>query len=117
MQVKLGLTIVGMVLAMVAANLLLKIGAQSPGWRLWEQGPVLNWTIVAAFAVSGVAATLYIAVLGVLPLHLGQVFVALGFVCVTISASLVLGESIPAGRWVGLAMIAAGMAVVGGTTF
>jgi len=102
-----------MIGGMVAANLLLKAGAGAPGWRPVEFGPVMNLKVMAGLAAYVLCAGLYIVLLRDLPLNVAQSFLAAQFVAIILASHLVLGEPIDALRWTGIALIAAGIAVVG----
>ncbi len=102
-----------MILGMVAANLLLKAGAGAPGWRPIGFGPVLNLKIVLGLGAYALCAALYIVLLRDLPLNVAQSFLAAQFIAIILASHLVLGEPIDAMRWVGIGLIAAGIAVVG----
>jgi undecaprenyl phosphate-alpha-L-ara4N flippase subunit ArnE len=48
-----------------------------------------------------------------LPLNIAQSFAAGQFIAVILAASLVLSEAISTAQWVGIFLIAAGIAIVG----
>jgi drug/metabolite transporter (DMT)-like permease len=106
--------IAAMITFTVVANLLLKTGAvmgRDAGGALW--GQLLNWRIVAGLASFGSAALLYTILLRSLPLNVAQSFTAAQFIATIIASALVLSEPITGARWVGIALIASGIAVVG----
>jgi drug/metabolite transporter (DMT)-like permease len=108
------LAVVGMVTFTVIANLLLKTGAvmgRDVGGAWWEQ--LLNWRIAAGFASFAVAALFYTIVLRSVPLNVAQSFTAAQFVAIILASALVLSEPISAARWIGIALIACGIAIVG----
>jgi len=104
----------GMVAFTVIANLLLKTGAvmaREAGGEWWMQ--VLHWRILAAFASFGVAALFYMVLLRNVPLNVAQSYTAAQFVAIVLASAFVLSEPISGIRWIGIAMIAGGIAVVG----
>jgi len=108
------LLVVAMIACTVAANLLLKSGAamgQAQGAPWWA----VNWRILAGLASFGAAGLVYTVVLRWIPLNVAQSFTAAQFIATILAASLVLSEPITGPRWIGIALIAAGIAVVGWT--
>jgi drug/metabolite transporter (DMT)-like permease len=57
-------------------------------------------------------ALAWIAVLGRLDLSLAYPFVALNFVLIPLASHLLLGESIPGMRWIGIACICLGVLII-----
>jgi drug/metabolite transporter (DMT)-like permease len=110
------LLIAGMVACTVIANLLLKTGAVSgraAGGPWWSQ--VLNGHVLGGYAVFAVSAMFYTLVLRTVPLNVAQSFTAAQFIAVVLSSAIVLSEPIGTTRWIGIAMIAAGIILVGWT--
>lgn len=112
-------TIVIIVLAIacaVAGHLLLKVGVQGLGladaWPL----SLVSWRSVAGAASFGMGLLLYATVLQRLPLNVAQSIFAAQFVAVILASGLVLGEPISLARWLGIILIASGIALVGWTT-
>jgi drug/metabolite transporter (DMT)-like permease len=108
------LAVAGMVTFTVIANLLLKTGAvmgRDAGGAWWEQ--LLNWRIATGFASFAVAALFYTIVLRSVPLNVAQSFTAAQFIAIILASALVLSEPIGAMRWLGIALIACGIAIVG----
>lgn len=108
------LMVAAMITCTVAANLLLKTGAvmgREAGGALYAQ--LLNWRIIAGLASFGTAGLIYTVVLRTLPLNVAQSFTAAQFIVTILASALILAEPISALRWVGIAMIAGGIAVVG----
>jgi multidrug transporter EmrE-like cation transporter len=106
------LLVVAMITCTVVANLLLKLGAAAgaaAGAAWWA----LNWRIAAGFASFGAALLIYTVVLRTLPLNVAQSFTSAQFIGTIVASALVLSEPITGIRWVGIALIAAGIAVVG----
>jgi undecaprenyl phosphate-alpha-L-ara4N flippase subunit ArnE len=102
--------LLAMVLCTVAANLLMKAGAQdAPSPMLLG---FLSWRTVCGLAAFGCAGLFYAAALRVLPLNVAQSYAAAQFIAVIIASKLVLGEPVPLARWIGISMIMAGILVV-----
>jgi len=104
----------GMITFTVIANLLLKTGAvmgRAAGGDWWMQ--LLNWRVGAGFASFAIAALFYTVLLREVPLNVAQAFTAAQFIAIILASALVLAEPITAARWIGIAMIAGGIAVVG----
>ena len=95
----------------VAANLMLKLGAgASEAERIFG---LLDWKSIAGLALFGCGGILYAFLLCRVPLNIAQVFTSAQFVGVVVAASLVLGEPISPARWLGIACIGLGIALVG----
>ena len=106
----------GMITFTVVANLLLKTGAVSgreAGGSWWSQ--LLNWHVVGGFGSFAVAALFYTVLLRTVPLNVAQSFTAAQFIAIIAASALVLSEPIGGVRWIGIALIAAGIALVGWT--
>src|SRR6516165_12508760 len=100
-----------MVAFTVAANLMLKLGAGAPeAERVFG---LLGWKSVVGLALFGFGGIVYAFLLRRVPLNIAQVFTSAQFVGVVVAASLVLGEPISPARWVGIACISFGIALVG----
>jgi drug/metabolite transporter (DMT)-like permease len=94
----------------VAANLLMKLGSQdAPSAVLLG---FLSWRTVFGLAAFGLGGLFYAAALRFLPLNLAQSYAAAQFVAVILASRLVLGETVPAGRWLGISMIMIGILIV-----
>ncbi len=106
-------SLIAMISCTVAANLLLKRGAMAENvsgslfHALFEPG------IIFGFVFFGAAAALYAWILRSLPLNVAQSFAAAQFISVIVASSLVLSESIPPVRWLGIALIGLGILIVG----
>jgi len=99
----------------VIANLLLKTGAVSALARGNEWWHIVNYRVLGGVASFGMAALIYVFILQRLPLNVAQSFMAIQFVAVILASTVILSEPIGAIRWVGIILIAAGIAVVGWT--
>lgn len=108
MQVVLGL--IAMIAFTVAANLLMKVGAERTASPLLLG--VFSWTTIAGLAAFGIAGLVYAWVLKSLPLNVAQSFTAAQFIAVILASRIVLSEPIPAARWLGIALIALGILLV-----
>jgi drug/metabolite transporter (DMT)-like permease len=97
----------------VGANLMLKLGAgASEAERVFG---LLGWKSVAGLALFGCGGIVYAFLLRRVPLNIAQVFTSAQFVGVIVAPSLVLGEPISAARWLGIACISLGIALVAAT--
>lgn len=113
MTVKVGLFFILMISLTVTANLLMKLGA-APSERLIF-GMVSIRTLLGLVAF-GCAGLVYAWILRWLPLNVAQAIAAAQFIAVILASAVVLSESIPPMRWLGIALIAVGIALVGATT-
>jgi drug/metabolite transporter (DMT)-like permease len=96
----------------VAANLMLKLGAAAPPSERIFLG-LFGWRSAAGLALFGCGGIVYALLLGQVPLNLAQGFIAAQFVGVAFAASFVLGETISALRWLGIAFICFGISLAG----
>jgi drug/metabolite transporter (DMT)-like permease len=112
MSMKVLLVFLGMINFTVTANLLLKTGvvAGGPGQPLVH---LLNWRVALGLTSFGLAACFYIVVLQWFPLNVAQSFAAAQFIAVILASAWLLSEPIGLGQWLGISLIAAGIAVVG----
>ena len=85
------------------------------GDRLYGGGQpgVFGWKSLAGLALFGCGGIIYAVLLRRVPLNIAQVFAAAQFIGVVIAATLVLGEPISPARWLGIACISLGIALVG----
>jgi len=95
----------------VAANLMLKLGAGAP--EAERVLGLLGWKSVVGLGLFGCGGIVYAVLLRRVPLNIAQVITSAQFVGVVLAASLVLGEPISPARWVGIACIGLGIALVG----
>ena len=100
---------------MAAGALLLKTGAVGSGWQPVQGGPMLNMRVLAGLGLYVISVSFYIMLLRVVPLNVAQAFAAAQFVVVILASHALLGEEISPARWAGLALIFAGIAIVGWT--
>jgi drug/metabolite transporter (DMT)-like permease len=112
---KAALIFVVMVSFTVAANLLMKLGALhvTKSGDTMDLSPMLNWRTVLGLASFGVAGLLYAVLLRWWPLNVAQSFMSAQFVVIILASSIVLREPIHLAQWLGVALIAAGIGVVG----
>jgi drug/metabolite transporter (DMT)-like permease len=73
----------------------------------------LNWRTLAGLTSFGIAGLLYAVLLRSWPLSLAQSLMAAQFVLVILVSWVVLREPIHPAQWLGITLIAAGIAVVG----
>jgi drug/metabolite transporter (DMT)-like permease len=107
-------TIVGfatMVACTVAANLMLKVGAEVPASDRIVFG-ILGWKSVAGLALFGIGGLVYSVVLRSVPLNIAQAFTSSQYVGVVLAASFILREPISPTRWIGLGCICFGILLV-----
>lgn len=95
-----------------AANILMKLGASAPVAERTIFG-LVAWQSCAGIAVFGGALAIYAVLLQWLPLNVAQSFAALQFIAVIVASAYFLAEPISLGRWIGIALIAAGILTVG----
>lgn len=106
------LVLLAMITFTVIANLLLKTGAVAGG----ADGPItrlVNWRVILGLVSFGTAACFYIIILQWLPLNVAQSFAAAQFVAVILASAILLSEPIGTAQWIGIALIALGIGVVG----
>jgi drug/metabolite transporter (DMT)-like permease len=96
----------------VLANLALKVGVGRRGdFVIWPLN-LINAHVALGAASFAFAFLFYALVLRRLPLSFAQAIFSLQFVLVILAANLLLHESIGGARWVGIALMAAGLLVV-----
>ncbi|MDC7706753.1 EamA family transporter [Vogesella sp. LYT16W] len=98
----------------IAANLMLKIGAERYNGNLAE---LLNIKIFFGLAFFGMAAFFYILILTKIPLNVAQSFATIQFIAVIMAAHFFLGEPIDATRALGIFLIFCGILLVGKSSF
>lgn len=113
---KIVLAYVGLITLTVIANLLLKTGAMAAAKSPEGLLGFLNGYIVGGIAAFAGGALIYIVVLQWLPLNVAQSYASAQFVAVVLAAAIVLAEPIGALQWLGVAMIAGGIFLVGHAT-
>ena len=99
-----------MVSATVIANLLMKSGAGQEHHR-WLLG-LLGTRSIVGIAFFGLALILYAWILRWVPLNVAQSLMAGQYVAVILASAIILAEPISGIRWVGICLIAAGIALV-----
>ncbi len=106
------LLIILMVACTAGGNLFLKLGASgsSDGSLL---GTLFAWKTIGGLSLIAVAMLAYMWLLRTMPLHVAQSFATAQFIAVVLASALVLREPVPLLRWVGIALIVAGIVVVG----
>lgn len=103
----------------VAGQTAIKLGVSQPGAEdaaaslVGLVGMIVRSPLVMlGLVLYGVGALAWIAVLTKLDLSVAYPFLALNFVLVALTSRLVLGESVPLLRWLGIAVICVGILVV-----
>ena len=103
----------------VAGQTVMKLGVSRPGASdaasqlfsllfLIIRSPL----VILGLMLYGIGAVAWIAVLTRLELSVAYPFLALNFVLIAIVSRLVLGESLPPMRWLGIIVICAGIVLV-----
>lgn len=112
---KITVALVLMISCTIIGNLLLKVGAMSPpGSNVVFRN--IAWQSLTGIVIFGVSLLIYTWILRSIPLNIAQAFAAFQFVGVVVASAVLLSEAIPPLRWVGLALISAGILLVGLTT-
>jgi len=110
---KIVLALLGMISFTVIANLLLKTGATTTGGGEFHIMNVVNWRVFLGLASFGVSVCFYFMLMHWLPLNVATSFAGAQYIGVVLAARLVLSEPISPGQWVGIVLIALGIAMVG----
>jgi multidrug transporter EmrE-like cation transporter len=104
------------ILFSTTGELLLKIGIDRVGEFALAPGPMLravtNPIVILGFSLFGVGALFWLWVISRAPLSWAYPMLALGYMLVVIESRLILGESVPAQRWVGALVIVLGVIVM-----
>jgi undecaprenyl phosphate-alpha-L-ara4N flippase subunit ArnE len=114
MSLKIILTLGCMISFTVVANLILKQGAMVPASERVFLG-IFGWKSMVGFLAFACAGLIYAVVLRWLPLNVAQSVASIQFVAVILASAVILSEPIPLVRWLGIALIAAGVLLVGST--
>lgn len=75
-----------------------------------------TWQVPVGLVVFFVSAGFWLLVLSRVPLSFAYPFVGLTYILITLFGKFVLHESVPGLRWAGLALIIAGILIVGRTS-
>lgn len=67
----------------------------------------------AGLALFGISAVFWLVVLSKVPLSFAYPFVGLSYIVIVLVARVILHEHVPLLRWVGVAVVALGIAIVG----
>lgn len=125
MAIKTALLALCSVALATGGQLLLKAGMTRVGFigseRLEKPVSLLlqmlkTWQVPVGLAVFFISAGFWLLVLSRVPLSFAYPFVGLTYVLITLFGKFVLHESVPGLRWVGLALIIAGILIVGRTS-
>lgn len=108
----------------VAGQTAIKLGVSHPGASETATASVLSLVtlvfhsplVLLGLVLYGISAFAWIAVLSKLDLSVAYPFLALNFVLITIVSRVVLGETVPPLRWVGIAVIIVGILLVARST-
>jgi multidrug transporter EmrE-like cation transporter len=119
--VSLGLLVISVVFA-VAGQLTLKAAMTRVGRIGAEQVSAPGETLLRAarepylwlgLSLFGVSALFWLVVLSRVPLSVAYPFVGLSYIVIVAFARVVLHEAVPPLRWVGVLVVATGIAIVG----
>ncbi len=101
-----------MIFMTVSANLLIKTGtlASNHSHHLID---LINWKIFFGLGSFGVGGLCLIFLMQQLPLNIVQAVNTLQYVAVILAAAMILHESIPLTRWLGIFMILLGIFIIG----
>lgn len=105
-------SLIAMISCTVTANLLMKLGATTPAAERLFFG-LVDWKMAVGVTTFACAAVLYAVLLETIPLNVAQSLAAAQFVAVIVASNQVLAEPISPARWVGVALIAAGIFIAG----
>lgn len=108
----------------VTGQTAIKLGVSQPGASESAAAGVLSLVtlvfhsplVLLGLVLYGISAFAWIAVLSRLDLSVAYPFLALNFVLITLVSRLVLGETVPTLRWVGIAVIVVGILLVARST-
>ena len=67
----------------------------------------------AGLTLFGISSLFWLVVLSRVPLSVAYPFVGISYIFVVAFARFVLHEHVPAGRWLGVAVVALGIAIIG----
>ena len=103
----------------VAGQTAIKLGVSQPSTEGTVSGlfALVNliltspWVLLG-LTLYGIGAVAWIAVLARLDLSLAYPLLALNFVLITLSSRLILGETVPTMRWIGMSVICVGIIIV-----
>jgi drug/metabolite transporter (DMT)-like permease len=103
----------------VAGQTVIKLGVSQPGAAEATQNLIALVTMILrsplvllGLMLYGIGALAWIAVLSRLDLSMAYPFLALNFILVTVSSRFLLGEEVPALRWLGILVICSGIWLV-----
>ncbi len=103
----------------VAGQTAMKIGVEQPGSEGIDRGLggligtiFTTPMVLLGLALYGIGALAWIVVLRRMDLSHAYPFLALNFVLIALSSRLILNESLPTLRWVGVGVICAGILLV-----
>ncbi|MFN2490204.1 MAG: EamA family transporter [Actinomycetota bacterium] len=112
--VSVGFAVVGQLTLKSAMNRVGRIGQQemsAPGETILRA--VKEPRLWVGLALFGVSALFWLVVLSRVPLSVAYPFVGLSYIAIVASARLFLHEHVPLLRWIGVVVVALGIAIVG----
>lgn len=92
---------------------MLKLASQDKGIAAIWPLSVINGRVVIAAGAFAMAFLFYAMILRRLPLSLAQAILSIQFVLVILAANVLLGEPVGSVRWLGIALMAVGLVVIG----
>lgn len=75
-----------------------------------------TWQVLGGLAIFGLSALSWLVVMSRVPLSFAYPFVGITYVLLTLFSKFVLHEHVPSARWLGLALVVAGIIIVGKTS-
>ena len=104
-------------LLLCGGQVLLKIALEKMGpfawtWDFWAHSILLNWWWLGCGISMGGATVLWFYIMKNFPLSVAYPLSCLSFVFGMLGAMMFLGEQIPLGRWIGIALILIGAAFI-----
>ena len=107
---KVTLAFVLMISLTVIANIFMKLGGMVPVHE--RTFSMVDWRTIVGMGAFGLAGCVYAWILTFLPLNIAQSFASAQFVAVILASTVVLTETIPPVRWVGISFIFLGILIV-----
>lgn len=103
-----------MIACTVIANIFMKIGASGMDASLGGfLARLFSWRVIVGLSFFVTSAMIYLIILSKVPLSVAQSFAAAQFIAVILTSWIILSEPITPMQWMGMALIAAGIGVVG----
>ena len=97
----------------VTANLILKVASEREGVAPFWPLSIVNLQVLLAAGAFAMAFLFYAMLLKRVPLSLAATLLSVQFVLVILAANVLLSEPVGTTRWFGIALVAAGLVLVG----